>query len=339
MEMRESLVYFEEMGPHDQAHSHGNHDHHCGHDSLHGHRHQGHTHHGHSARAPRAIVRAMIVTIVFMAIEVAGGLLSNSLALLSDAGHMLTDVGAMSLSLFALWFARRPSTASMSFGYHRAEILGALVSGLLIWLIAGVLVYEAIARLGNPPEVNARILLGIAAVGLAANLASMGMLHSSKKENINVRAAYLHLVADSLGSVGAILAGAILWLTGWRPIDPLITIVFAGLMLYSSWTLIKESLIVLMESAPSGIDPLRVREALATLPGVEEIHDLHIWSVSSGRLALSAHLIARESEAILSHANELLEKRFGIRHTTLQIEHPERFRSERCYDCGELSRD
>ncbi|MCM2323918.1 MAG: cation diffusion facilitator family transporter [Oligoflexia bacterium] len=325
---------------HDAGHGHddhGNgehgheHEHEHDHDNDHGHGH-GHSHaHG---KAPRAIVRAMVVTLIFMGIEVAGGLISNSLALLSDAGHMLTDVGAMLLSLFAIWVARRPSTASMTFGYHRAEILGALISGLLIWLIAGVLVFEAIGRLQAPPEVNGRVLLGVAAIGLLANLASLGMLHSAKKENINVRAAYLHIVADSLGSVGAILAGVILMLTGWRPIDPIVTIVFAGLMLYSSWHLIKEALAVLMESAPSGMDPQQVRAELQAVPGVLEVHDLHIWSVSSGRLALSVHLVARDSEQqILHEANGLLEKRFRIVHTTIQVEHPDRFSSKRCYEC------
>lgn len=271
-----------------------------------------------------------------MVIEFVGGWFSNSLALISDAAHMLTDIGAMLLSLFALWIARRPVTLSMSFGYHRAEILGALSSGLLIWLISGVLIYEAVVRMQAPPEVRAPVVFVVAVIGLIANLFSMRILHSAKKENLNIRAAYLHLLADALGSVGAIVAGAVLWLTGWRPIDPIITILFAVLMLVSSWSLVKEAIEVLMESTPSHIDPEQIQKELQALPTVREAHDLHIWSVSSGRLALSVHLISDASEALLVAANELLENHFGIVHTTIQVEHPDRFQSKRCYDCMPL---
>lgn len=275
----------------------------------------------------------MMVTCAFMVIEAVGGFWANSLALLSDAGHMLTDVGALLLSLFALWIARRPKTALMSFGYHRAEILGALASGLMIWLISGVLVFEAIMRLQHPEEVQGKIVFLIATIGLGANLVSMAMLHSERKENINVRAAYLHMLADSLGSVGAIIAGLVLWLTDWKPIDPIITIFFAVLMLYSSWSLVKEAVGILMESTPTGVDPHQVKEDLQAMPNVREVHDLHIWSVTTGRLALSVHIIAEKQEEILNAANELLKSRYGIVHTTIQVEHPDRFASERCYDC------
>ncbi len=312
-------------------HSHDHHPH-----SHHSHRHShGHAH-SHAGKAPKAIGQAMFITLVFMVIEFVGGWFSNSLALISDAAHMLTDIGAMLLSLFALWIARRPVTLSMSFGYHRAEILGALSSGLLIWLISGVLIYEAVVRMQAPPEVRAPVVFVVAVIGLIANLFSMRILHSAKKENLNIRAAYLHLLADALGSVGAIVAGAVLWLTGWRPIDPIITILFAVLMLVSSWSLVKEAIEVLMESTPSHIDPEQIQKELQALPTVREAHDLHIWSVSSGRLALSVHLISDASEALLVAANELLENHFGIVHTTIQVEHPDRFQSKRCYDCMPL---
>lgn len=313
--------------------NHG-HDHDHDHEDGHGHA-VPHLHfHAAGGGAPKAIVKALVVTFIFMLIEVAGGVLSNSLALLSDAGHMLTDIGAMLLSLFAIWVARRPATAMMSFGYHRAEILGALASGLLIWLLAGVLVYEAIVRLESPPEVHAPLMLGVATIGLLANGAAMIMMHSARKENINVRAAYLHLLADSLGSVGAIIAGLVLLFTGWRPIDPLVTLLFAALMLVSSWNLVKEAVGVLMESTPTHLDPSHVKAKLESLPGVREVHDLHIWAVSAGRLALSVHLIAPEAEHVLASANDLLKSHFGIVHTTIQVEHPDRFASERCYDCS-----
>lgn len=312
---------------HEHPHNHS-HDHDHDHDHGHGH------FHFHGKDAPRAIVRAIAITVFFMIVEAVGGFLSNSLALLSDAGHMLTDVGAMLLSLFAIWVARKPSTSIMSYGFHRAEILGALASGLLIWLISGLLVYEAILRLQSPEEVQAKVLLIVATIGLLANLVSMKLLHSEKEHNINVRAAYLHLLADTLGSVGAILAGVILIFTGWRPIDPIITILFSVLMLYSSWNLMKESVQVLMESTPPGIDPEKIRADLAAIEGVREVHDLHVWSVSSGRLALSVHLISTHPE-VLSAANAVLKDHYGIIHTTIQVEHPDRFASERCYDCGD----
>lgn len=311
------------------SHPHG-HDHHD-----HAHAGGGHAHH-HGGKAPAAIVKAMVITILFMVVEFVGGWFSNSLALISDAAHMLTDVGAMLLSLFALWIARRPITPSMSFGYHRAEILGALISGLMIWLISGVLIYEAIIRMQSPPEVQGPIVFVVAVIGLIANLVSMWVMHHAKDENLNVRAAYLHLLADSLGSVGAIIAGAVLWLTDWRPIDPIITIVFAGLMLVSSWGLVKEAIEVLMESTPGHIDPEQIQKELQALPNVREAHDLHIWSVSSGRLALSVHLVTDAPETVLHAANDHLERNYGIVHTTIQVEHPEQFQSKRCYDCMPL---
>ena len=287
-------------------------------------------------QAPQAITRAMLITLVFMGVEFAGGWFSNSLALISDAAHMLTDVGAMLLSLFALWIARRPITLTMSFGYHRAEILGALTSGLLIWLISGVLIYEAVVRMASPPDVQGPVVFIIALIGLIANLVSMRVLHSAKSHNLNVRAAYLHLLADSLGSVGAIIAGAVLWFTDWKLIDPIITIVFAVLMLVSSWSLVKEAIEVLMESTPQNIDPHQIQKELQALPQVQEAHDLHIWSVSSGRLALSVHLVSDAPQTVLPAAHELLDRHFGIIHTTIQIEHPEQFQSKRCYDCMPL---
>jgi cobalt-zinc-cadmium efflux system protein len=323
------------LGPiktHDHEQSHDNHNH--------DHEHEGHSHlgglHSHHGTAPGLIWRAILITVIFMIIELVGGWISNSLALVSDAAHMLTDIGAMFLSLFAIWFARRPTTLTMSFGYHRAEILGALFSVMLIWMVSGVLIYEAIVRLQSPPDVQGPIVMIVATIGLGANLLSMKMLHGAKHENINIRAAYLHLLSDSLGSVGAILAGLVLWLTHWQPIDPLITILFAILMLVSSWSLLKETLSVLMESTPTHVDPKQVTIDLNALAGVEEAHDLHIWSVSSGKLALSVHLVSRETEILLDQAHRMLREKYGITHTTIQIEHPERFRSERCYDCVPL---
>jgi cobalt-zinc-cadmium efflux system protein len=269
-----------------------------------------------------------------MLVQIVGGYFSNSLALLSDAGHMLTDAGGMLLSLFALWVARRPKTAWMSYGYHRAEILGALVSGLSIWALAGILVYEAISRIRSPAEVHAPLMMAVAAFGLGANLLSMKILHSHQERSLNIRGAYLHVLFDALGSVGVLIAGAVVWLTGWSAVDPMASMLLAGFMLWSSWSLIRDSVVVLMESAPANVDPDAIHRLLESVPGVREIHDLHIWSVSSGRVALSVHLISEKGEEALAAAHQLLQERFGIIHTTIQVEHPERFHSERCYDCN-----
>jgi cobalt-zinc-cadmium efflux system protein len=327
---------------HDSEHGHGpDHDHDRAPEGEHGHAHGAHSHggllggHAHGAgQAPRAVLKAMGVTVIFMVLELVGGYLANSLALISDGAHMLTDVGALLLTLFVLWLARRPSNDTMSFGYHRAEILGALGSGLAIWGISGFLIYEAVIRMQSPPEVNGPMVFFVALVGLAANLVSMRMLSHAQHENMNVRAAYLHVLSDMLGSLGAIIAGAVLWATGWRPIDPIVTILFAVLMLISSWSLVKEATQILMESTPRGVDAMKVRTELRAIPGVTEVHDLHIWSVSSGRFALSVHVIATQNEDLLSQVNELLKERYGIIHTTVQIEHPDHFRSENCYDCS-----
>lgn len=308
------------------------------HEHCHEHEHEhGHSHHHHVSVADvgaNALWKAVVVTAVFMVVELIGGLLANSLALISDAAHMLTDIGAMLLSLFVFWISKRPYTSKMSFGYHRAEILGALGSGLSIWLIAGILIYQAILRLMAPPEVKGPMVFVVAVIGLAANLISMRLLFSAKQHSLNVKAAYLHVLFDSLGSVAAIVTGVVLWTTDWRVIDPIVTIVLALLMLFSSWDLIKESVAILMESVPSGIDPVEVRKALGSIEGVEEVHDLHIWTVSNKRIALSVHLISRRSEQdILKLANEMLTTKYEVNHTTIQVENPEKFQSKRCYDC------
>jgi cobalt-zinc-cadmium efflux system protein len=175
--------------------------------------------------------------------------------------------------------------------------------------------------------------MGVAGGGLLANLLSLSLLHGHHHHELNVRGAYLHIIADTAGSVGAIVSGALIYWKGWLWVDPAMTLLLAVLMLLGSWSLIRDSVVILMESAPSDLDPAAVQTALAGLPGVSEVHDLHIWTVGSGRKALSVHLISSQGEALLQAANEILEATFGIVHTTIQVEHPERFRSERCYDC------
>lgn len=314
------------------GHDHSHHDH--SHEHSHGHDHA-HSHFDHLKGAvPSALMKAMWITVAFMLLEFVGGIFANSLALLSDSAHMLTDVGSLCLALFIHWFARRPFTPRMSFGYHRVEILGALLSGLIIWLLSGLLIFEAIRRFSNPPEVQAPLMIGIAFLGLLANVASMRVLHSVEEKNLNLRAAYLHLLADCLGSLGAVVAGVLIWWTGYRLIDPIVSILFAVLMLVSSWKLVREAVEILMESVPSSIDPEQVQQDLKAIEGVSEVHDLHIWTVSSGRHALSVHLVSSRGDAVLNDANSLLKSKYEIEHTTIQVEHPERFQSERCYDCA-----
>lgn len=304
---------------------------------LHSHTHYPNDQQGRNADVHKAgrvaIRRALILVLIFMVVEFVGGFLANSLALMSDALHMLTDSIALMLALFAFWIASRPSTPKMSFGYHRAEILGALTCGLLIWFLTALLVYEAILRFKAPPEVKGSLLLVVASMGLIVNLISAWMLHSARSESLNMRAAYLHVLGDLLGSVGAIFAGLIILLTGWRLIDPLVTFLIAGLLLYGSWKIVIEAVGILMESTPRGIDPEEVQQVLEGLEVVEEVHDLHIWSVSSGILALSAHLVSTNPSDALTEANQTLDKRYGIHHTTIQVEHPEKFQSNRCYEC------
>ncbi|MFN7684790.1 MAG: cation diffusion facilitator family transporter [Oligoflexia bacterium] len=288
----------------------------------------------HPSDSQRGLWLALGITGIFLVVEAIGGWFANSLALLSDAGHMLTDFGGLLLALFAGWVARRPPSRRLSYGYHRAEILGALASGLSIWALTGVLVFEAVARMDHPAQVQGSWVVGVASAGLVANLLSLKVLHRHQHAHLNVRGAYLHVLADLGGSLGALISGLLIQWKGWLWADPAMTFILAGLMLVGSWALIRDSVVVLMEATPSGMDSALVQEALAALPGVSEVHDLHIWSVGSGRMALSVHLISDRGEQVLEAANRLLEQQFAIAHTTIQVEHPERFQSSRCYDCS-----
>jgi cobalt-zinc-cadmium efflux system protein len=287
----------------------------------------------------RALKVALGIACVFMLVEVIGGLAANSLALMSDALHLFTDVGALLLSLVVIRIARRPRTRSMSYGYHRAEILGALASALSLWALCGVLIYQAIERLITPENVQGPIVFVIATIGLIANFWMMRVLHPTQGESLNVRAAYLHVLGDLLGSVGVILSGLILWATHWNPIDPIITLLFSCAILYSSGKIIKRTVGVLMESAPEGVDTLAIERDLAAIPGVKQVHSLHVWSVSSHRLALSVHLAAENTAQALEDAHRLIENNHHIHHMTIQVEDPASFQSRFCYDCEKNSND
>ncbi len=294
------------------------------------------THDDHECHAHahgKALHLALWIAVLFMLIEVIGGWIANSLALISDALHMFTDVGALLLGIIALRISRRPSSHTMSYGYHRAEVLGALASSASLWALCGVLVYESIERLINPAQVEGPVVFVIASIGLIANLCMMRLLHHGQSHSLNVRAAYLHVVGDLLGSVGVIISGLILWLTGWNPIDSIITIVFSAAILFSSGKVIKQSVRILMESAPEGVDPAAIEKDLLAIPTVKEVHDLHVWSVSAKKTALSAHVIAENTELALAEAHKTIEEKHQIHHMTIQVENPAAFESRYCYDC------
>ena len=280
----------------------------------------------------QALHRALWIAFAFMVMEVVGAFVANSLALFSDALHMFTDVGALFLSLIVAKIAHRPSTPTMSYGYGRAEIIGALASSASLWALSIVLIYESFQRLHKPDLVEGPIVFVVATIGLIANFWMMRVLHPSQHHSLNVKAAYLHVLGDLLGSIGVILSGLILWITGWTPIDALVTIVFTASILYHSWKVIKNALTILMESTPEGFDPTKISQMLREIPEVQEVQDLHIWAVSPQQIALSVHLVTHSSEA-LSTAHKVLEEKCGIHHTTIQIEDPNHFQRKLSCDC------
>ncbi len=301
------------------------------HDHGHGHDHRGHGHHHHptakgaSRSHQRRLAIVLALAAVYMVAEVVGGLLTNSLALLADAGHMLSDVAALSLSFFAVWLAQRPSPKARTYGYHRAEILAALANSVTLIVIALYIFYEAYQRIWDPPEVQGPLMMGIAVGGLAVNLLGLWILNTGRAENLNIRGAWLHVLTDALGSVGAIGAGVLIWGFGWDWADPVASVLIGALVIYSSWHLLSESLWVLMESVPARIDIHQVRSALRGLPGVIDVHDLHVWTITSGMDAISAHVIAREdrlSTELLREVHSVLCDRFQLTHATIQLEPP-----------------
>ena len=266
---------------------------------------------------------ALAISAAYLVAEVVAGFLTNSLALISDAGHMLADVGALALSLFAFRVARRPATHHSTFGYHRVEILAALFNGLTLWLIVGVILAAAFNRLFHPPPVESLGMMIVAVLGLAVNIAAAAILHTGHSHNLNMRGAFLHVVSDAIGSVGAIAAGAIMLATGWYLADPLISVLIGVLILYSSWTLVKDSLVVLMQSVPKGIRLDDVRQTIEAVDGVHKVHDLHVWAVTSDIYTLSAHAVVENGgdfHQVLNGIEATLKERFNIEHTTIQLE-------------------
>lgn len=290
--------------------------------------------HGHQQHAPqrvnrRPLVIALVITSTFLVVEVIGALITNSLALLADAGHMLTDVVALALSLFAIWIARRPATLTRSFGYLRAEVLAAAVNAASLVAISIYIFWEAFQRVGDPPEIDSGPMLVVAVAGLLANAASAWVLMrgGNHQDSLNVRGAFLHVVGDMLGSVGAIAAALIMLATGWYLADPILSAGIGVLILFSAWRLFRESVDVLLEATPRHIDPNAVRARMVEVDGVEDVHDLHIWTVTSGFVAMSSHVevtAIRDWHEVLLDLSARLRDEFGIAHVTLQPEEQSR---------------
>jgi cobalt-zinc-cadmium efflux system protein len=279
--------------------------------------------HGHH-QAHGSLKTALIITSIFLVAEFVGALYTNSLALLADAGHMLTDVAALSLSLFAMRFATRRATPRMTYGFYRVEILAALLNGVFLVLVALYIFYEGYHRFINPPPVKADWMLAVAILGLLANIASAWILFGKHHTNLNVRGAFFHVLTDAIGSVGAILASIAIIVSGYQVADPLISIVVAVLILWSSWILIRDAVDILLEGTPAHINIVSLREQLGDVDGVGSVHDLHVWTLTSGILAMSCHVVAEDSNfsrtELLSRVNDVARERFHINHTTIQIE-------------------
>ena len=276
-----------------------------------------------AARSRDRLVTALGLTAAFFVVEVLGALWTGSLALLADAGHMLTDVGGTALALFAIWIAGRPPTPAKTYGYYRAEILAALVNALVLLVVAGAILVEAYRRLWAPPEVLGGPMLAIAVVGLAVNLGCAWLLHAHAAMSLNVRGAYLHALSDALSSVGVVVAALVVVATGWTVADPLASLAIALIIVPRTWGLLRQAVNVLLEGTPTHLDLGEIEAAILRVPGVRRVHDLHVWTLTSGREAMSAHVIVTdvgESDRLLRQLHEVLHARFGIDHTTIQLE-------------------
>ena len=280
--------------------------------------------HKHQHNDDRRLLWALMLTGGFMLAEVAGGILSNSLALLADAGHMLTDTVSLLLAWLAARLSRRPADALRSYGYHRMQILAAFLNGVGFILIVIWIGYEAVQRLLDPPQVQALIMLPIAVLGLLVNIAAFSILHSGDHANLNIKAAVLHVIGDLLGSVAAITAAVVIYYTGWMPIDPILSVFVALLILRSAWFVIKQSGHILLEGTPDNVDVTTLKKELReSVPGVIDVHHVHLWSLTPGRPIITMHVTIEENvqhTTVLKNIKHILKQRFGIGHSTLQIE-------------------
>jgi len=296
------------------AHDHG----------PHSHGHAGHSHAPSPDADRRWLTIALALIVGFMGVEVVAGLLAGSLALLSDAAHMLTDAASIALALVAARYAARPAAGAFTFGFGRAEILSAQINGAALFLLAGVIAVEGVRRLGSPPDVDGSIVIVVGSVGALVNVAAFWALSRSERQSLNVAGARAHVLADLYGSGAAIVAGVVIASGGPAEVDAAAAMTVAALMLRSGWSLLQASTRVLLEAAPRGFDPDEIGHALASQKGVVEVHDLHVWEVTSGFPALAAHVVVAPGDdchGCRRELQELLRERFGIRHTTLQVDH------------------
>lgn len=300
-------------------HSHG-HNHGAGKSNLFAHR--------------RSLAWALALTVSYMIAEALGGLWTGSLALLADAGHMLSDAAALALCLLAVRIAQRPATAERTFGFYRTEILAALANGVSLVAIAIFVFFKAYERWQEPLEIRGFEMMTIAAGGLIVNFISLKLLATGRDQSLNLRGAWLHVLTDALGSLQAIVAGLLIWRHGWHWADPLVSVLIGVLVIYSAWSLVKEAVGVLMQGTPAHIDIAQVRAAIAAIPGVRSVHDLHVWTITSGLESLSAHVVCEDSPqtAILTEIRGMLSRKFGIDHQTIQLE-PEDFGEHRPLNC------
>jgi cobalt-zinc-cadmium efflux system protein len=286
------------------------------------HNHSSHREHENNGR--KRLILALAITGCWFLIELAGGLYANSLALLADAAHMLTDVAALGMSLFALKISTRPATPGKTYGYLRAEILAALANGIFLILITAYIFYEAYERFGSPPKVKSAAMVAIAVTGLIANLVTARLLYPARQDNLNLRGAFLHVLGDTLGSVGAILAGILMMIQQWYLADPIVSAIVGGLILYGAWNLVAESVDILLESTPRHLNVSDILVDLRGMPGVASVHDLHVWSIASEITAMSSHIVLQPAEdagRALAAASLLMREKYGIEHTTIQIEY------------------
>ncbi len=294
---------------------------------MHSHDHHGHAHAGaaDSRANRRRLAMVLGLASAFSIFELAGGIITNSLALLADAFHLLSDVAALALSLFAAWISQRPGSSQRTFGYRRAEILAALVNGAGLGVMALVLMYSAAMRFGTPAEVNGLGVVGFAAGALFYECVSLFLLSRGRKNNINMRGAWLHVLSDALGSLGAIASGLAIWAWGWLWADSVMSIAIGLLVLRSAYGLIRDAVDILMEAAPAHLDVEEIRDSMLALPGVASLHDLHVWTIGSGEVSLSSHVIATGNTTgaeVIGGVRNLLRESFAIVHSTIQVEVP-----------------
>jgi cobalt-zinc-cadmium efflux system protein len=295
------------------------------HDHSHGQSHgHGRHSHGEDSQNRRALAAALAITAAYTVAEVIGGLITGSLALLADAGHMLSDNFSLGLALFAFWLSAKPPTPDRSFGYKRAEILAALVNGATLVAISIWIFYEAYRRFLAPPEILGGWMMAVAVMGLFVNVAAAWVLMRSEAKSLNLQGALRHILADLAGSVGVIAAALVILLTGWLYVDPIISVLIGFLVLASSWKLLRDSVSILLEQSPPGMDAEEVGRKMVSIEGVEDVHDLHVWTITSGFPALAAHVLVGNDEDCHERRRELekmIYREFGIEHTTLQVDH------------------